>query len=287
MTVTQPESGDRAYCAAQVRRFDNDRYLTALFAAGPARDDLLALYAFNLEVARIRELVREPMMGRIRLQWWRDCVAEIYAGGGRRHQVVQPLSGAVHRHGLPREHFERLLDAREADMEEGPPTDLGVLTGYATATGASLGSLALHVLHPGVDEATQSAVRQIWTAWALVGLLRAIPFHARARRIYLPRDLLAAHGVDIADLLELRRPLQLPGVVRAVAMAAAQRLGEGRALAQSFTRRTLPAALPAVLAARYLRRLEAAGCDVFAPAVQLSPPARTWWLLLAYLRGRV
>src|SRR5262245_60576664 len=101
------------YCPDHVRRFDRDRYLMALFAPADRRDDLFALYAFNVEVARIRELIREPMMGLMRLQWWRDAIAEIYAGSERRHQVAQPLAAVVRRRGLSREHFDRLLDARE------------------------------------------------------------------------------------------------------------------------------------------------------------------------------
>ena len=102
-SATVAAESDAAYCLEQVRRFDRDRYLAALFARSGPRADLLALYAFNLELAKIRELVREPMMGLIRLQWWRDCIAEIYAGNVRRHQVAQPLAAAVARHGLPRE----------------------------------------------------------------------------------------------------------------------------------------------------------------------------------------
>jgi NADH dehydrogenase [ubiquinone] 1 alpha subcomplex assembly factor 6 len=66
-----------SYCAQQLRRLDPDRYLTALFAPDRRREGLFALYAFNLEVARAREAVREPMMGLIRLQWWRDALEEI------------------------------------------------------------------------------------------------------------------------------------------------------------------------------------------------------------------
>ncbi len=130
-SATAAAESDAAYCLEQVRRFDRDRYLAALFARSGPRADLLALYAFNLELAKIRELVREPMMGLIRLQWWRDCIAEIYAGNVRRHQVAQPLAAAVARHGLPRESFDRLIDAREADMDATPPADLAVLTAYA------------------------------------------------------------------------------------------------------------------------------------------------------------
>src|SRR5215471_3773052 len=125
---------DAAYCLDQVRRFDRDRYLTALFAAPPARSDLMALYAFNLEVAKTRETVREPMMGLMRLQWWRDSIAEIYAGGERRHQVVQPLASAIRRHALDRTLFDRLIDTREADLSETPPADLPSLLAYVDAT---------------------------------------------------------------------------------------------------------------------------------------------------------
>src|SRR4030095_16474995 len=124
---------DDAYCLEQVRRFDRDRYLTALFARPQARADLMALYAFNLEVAKTRELVREPMMGLMRQQWWRDCLAKIYAGNERRHQVVQPLAAAIRRHRLDRAPFDRLLDAREHDLGETPPADLPALVGYVDA----------------------------------------------------------------------------------------------------------------------------------------------------------
>ena len=61
-------NGAPAYCQNQVRQHDRDRYLTALFAPPARRPGLFALYAFNLEVAKVREAVSEPMLGHIRLQ---------------------------------------------------------------------------------------------------------------------------------------------------------------------------------------------------------------------------
>src|SRR5438552_16844209 len=88
-----PEPGGLDPSGALVRRHDHDRYLSALFAPEPARAGLFALYAFNVEVAKTREVVREPILGSIRLQWWRDALAEIYGGGPvRRHEVVEPLA---------------------------------------------------------------------------------------------------------------------------------------------------------------------------------------------------
>src|SRR5262244_598818 len=109
-----------AHCEALVRAADKDRYLTALFAPAERREALFALYAFNLELARARESVREPIMGRMRLQWWRDSLPEIMAGQPRAHEVARPLAAAVAGQGLDRLLLERLIDAREQDMEPDP-----------------------------------------------------------------------------------------------------------------------------------------------------------------------
>ncbi len=278
------DAADAAYCLDQVRRFDRDRYLTALFARAPARDDLMALYAFNLEVAKTREMVRESMMGLMRLQWWRDAIADIYAGNERPHQVVQPLAAAIRRRGLDRAPFDRLIDARESDMSETPPADLPALVAYVDATAGGLGLLAAQALGGTGGQAAQ-AVRAIWMAWALAGLLRAVPFHVRHRRVHLPQDLLAQHGLDVRDVLEQRLPA-LAEVVRAVAVEARSQLEAGRQLGRAVPRRLLPIMLLGTLAAQHLRQLEAVRYDVYAPKLQEVPPGRAWRLLWASLRGR-
>lgn len=276
---------DAAYCLEQVRRFDRDRYLTALFAGPEPRADLMALYAFNLEVAKTRETVREPMMGLMRLQWWRDALAGIYNGDERRHQVVQPLATAIHRRDLDRTLFDRLIDARESDMRETPPANLPALVAYVDATAGGLGLLASQILGGASDQAAE-AVRAVWIAWGLAGLLRAVPFHARHRRIHLPQDALARHGLDGHDVLEQRQPPALAEVVRAVNFEARSHLAAGRELGGTVPRRLLPVMLLGSLAAGYLRQIEAVGYDVYAPRLQEVPPGRVWRLLWASLRGR-
>jgi phytoene synthase len=275
------------FCLDQVRRFDRDRYLMALFAPAGRRSDLFALYAFNVEVARIRELVREPMMGAIRLQWWRDVVAEIYAGSGRRHQVVQALAAAVQRRGLSRGHFDRLLDAREQDMSPEPPADLAALIAYADATAGSLGRLTVEVLagptKPDADAAVPDAAAGCWTAHALAGLLRAVPHHARHRRIQLPQALLDEHRVAAHDLLDLRPGPGLPAVARAVAAEAQRILDDSRRLVARPPGGLVPAFLPTVLARADLRRLRRADYDPFDPRLSQPAPGRIWRLLWASL----
>ena len=75
---------DFDHAAEIVRQYDKDRYLSALLAPGQYRPGLMALYAFNSEIARIRELVSEPLPGEVRLQWWRDLLE------GTEHGVALP-----------------------------------------------------------------------------------------------------------------------------------------------------------------------------------------------------
>lgn len=288
-SATATAESDAAYCLEQVRRFDRDRYLAALFARSGPRADLLALYAFNLELARIRELVREPMMGLVRLQWWRDCIAEIYAGNARRHQVAQPLAAAVARHGLPRDSLDRLIDAREADMDGGAPADLAALIAYAESTGGALLELAVRIVRGDGAAAAPalSAARDLGTGWALTGLVRAIPFHARAKRVYMPQALMAEAGVAVDDLLELRPGAGLPAVARRICTEAEQRLARAQAILPRPPRAAYPVFLMAVLARRQLGVLKASGFDVFDARLAAMPPATPWPLAGAWLRGKV
>lgn len=282
--VTAP-AATLSYCAAEVRRHDPDRFLCALFAPADRREDLLALYAFNLELARAREQVSEAMLGRIRLQWWREAVEEIYSGTPRRHAVIQPLQAAAQRHGLDRASFDRMIDAREADMDGKPPGDLAALEEYADGTAGTLAALALGVLGVTRDPARRAA-RHVALAWALTGLLRATAFHARAKRQYLPRDLMDRHGASQAELFELRAHPALSAVARDVAQAARKHLAAARSLRGEVKRAARPVLLPAVLAERYLKTLEREGCDPLSPALIERGKFAAWRVTAAALFGR-
>src|ERR1700745_3424517 len=105
--------------AALVRRHDHDRFQTALFAPAARREALFALYAFNYEIASVRDRVSQPTLGRIRREWWRETIPAPYRGGPiRHHLVVEPLTAVIRERELTKEHFDRLLDARERDLDE-------------------------------------------------------------------------------------------------------------------------------------------------------------------------
>jgi len=152
-----PESA-RHYVLEEVRRADRDRFLAALFAPEPARGGLLALLAFDHELARTRTVTREPMLARIRLEWWREAVAEAAGEGKPRAQpVVEALSETVRRHSLAAARMVDLIDAREEEIE-GP---LDVLR-----AGHALADLQLAVLDVA-DGTTREAARAVGAAWLM------------------------------------------------------------------------------------------------------------------------
>ena len=240
-----------------VRRYDRDRFVTALFASPERREDLFTLYAFNTEIARIRETVSEPMLGQIRLQWWRDTLDCLCRGDATHHPLADELSGLIRRQSLPRPLFDRLIEARELDMQDQPPESLAHLKLYVEDSSAGLTELAALVLG-GEDAATQEAARHVGQAWGLVGLLRAHPFAIKARRLYLP---VKEKGLDVEDVLAGEASPGLIELSEQIARTAAHHLAEARKLRRQVSRAAIPALLPAKLADFYLVRLKKARFD--------------------------
>lgn len=282
--------GARDYCRAAVRRGDRDRYLAALFAPGDRRDDLLVLAAFNLEIARAREQVREPMLGLIRLQWWRETLDPIFAGGTvRKHPVAEALADTIERYGLPREPFDRMIAARESDMEPIPNRDSAALETYARETSAPLFLLMAIVLMGASDAAAaerMAALTDAGTGYALTGLLRALPFHAAAARIYLPRDRIEAALLTEQDMARRDPSAARAAIVKEIATSARAFLDRARPVLKTLPAAAAPLRLSCALARWHLDRLEAAGYEPHAPSVQSTPPWMAWQLGWWRLSGR-
>ncbi len=172
---------------ALVRRHDPDRFLTALFAPPARRDALLVLYAFNHELARAREVVSEPPLALIRLQWWREVVE----GERRRHEVASPLSDAIATGALQPALLLPLIEAREeeayGDFETQEAWRAWLLAGaggLAVAAAAALGAPVPELFRP------------FGAAYGVAGLLRASGVLAARGRCLLPHDLLARHALS-------------------------------------------------------------------------------------------
>jgi phytoene/squalene synthetase len=164
-------------CAALVQRGDPDRFAAVMAAPVAARARLWPLYAFNLEVARAPWVTKEPMIAEMRLQWWRDVVAE---PSPRKHEVAGPLHVLIQGAGLPVEVLDRLVAARRWDVYRDAFEDRAAFDAYLEDTGAGLMWLAARALGAGVE--VEGRVRALGWATGLANFLRAVPeLEARGR----------------------------------------------------------------------------------------------------------
>src|SRR5215218_3046519 len=193
-----------AHCEALVREADPDRYWASLFAPADKRPHLHALYAFNFEVARVREAVREALVGEIRLQWWRDALQGEARGDVRANPVAAALDDTIVQFRLPRQSFVDLIDARVFDLYDDPMPNLNDLEGYCGETSSSLFRFASIILFDGADPGSADAAGHAGVAYAITGLLRVFPWHARRGQVFIPSEILARHGVVRDDIISGR-----------------------------------------------------------------------------------
>ena len=266
-----------------VRDHDYDRYLSILFAPDNRRFGLLALLALNLELARVRDRVREPTLGQIRLAWWHETIKGVFENRPRRHPVAQALADTVDRYNIPRVVLDSMIDARVVEFDEqGLPT-LETLENFAEQTSGALHRVCLKVL--GVeDPQAETAAGHVGTAWALVGLVRSVPHYASMGRVYLPVDALSQADLTLGDVLSLTSGSRLKPVVETVLRCASQHLLSARDMKSQIPREALPALLPAVLADNYISRLRRHDFNPFALSNELNQTVRQLRLLWASLR---
>ena len=239
---------------AAVRAADPDRYFSALFAPAALRPSLFALYAFNHEVARVAETVREPMLGAIRLEWWRETVEGAAKGNPRNHDVARALAALFATGRVDLSDFESLIAARGFDSSADRFADFAALETYLNATGGTLMRLAIRILGGDPNLAREAAL-----AYGLAGLLRSLPFHNRRHKLYLPLDLLGAVGLTPEEFFATPHDPRAQAAIRQTALRARDyflaAFGAKRWKGPA-ERMALPALLPAALVPLYLKRLE-------------------------------
>lgn len=271
---------------ATVRRLDHDRFLTALFAPADKRGDLLALYAFNAELAGIRDLVSEPMLGEIRLQWWREAIEGIAAGTVPGHEIGVALAHVATRGAVDPGALMDLIDARAIELEEQPPAAWAAFEAYVARTSSAVMALAAGLLAGPPDEASAEAIRHAGLGYGLTGLLRALPYHASRGRYFLPLELLERHAVDPHDLLAGRMTPGLTPLVAEVAARAWDHLEAARTNRSDIPKAALPALLPASLADRALKIMTRPGFNPFTDSTDVPAYLRQLRLMMQAMRGR-
>jgi 15-cis-phytoene synthase len=262
------------YCAALVRAADLDRFIATLFAPAERRGALHALYAFNVEVARVRDVAREPLPGEIRLQWWSDVVNGERDGEADANPVASALLSSMRAHQLWPQMLIDLIGARRFDLYDDPMVGLGDLENYARQTSSSLIALAARILSStrgsvGCETAAASA----GIASGIAGILRAFSVHVARGQLYVPVDTLERHGVRLSDVFAGRSSPGLEGALAELRNHARRHLATAGEQIKVVPGEALPAFLPVALVRPSLDRLE--HTSSFA-AKEISPWRRQW-----------
>jgi len=263
------------------RAYERDRYLTALLAPAEHRAALLAIAAFAGEVGRIPATVSEPLLGAIRLQWWRDTVEAFPAGLRSGHPVGDALGAAQRRYGLPVGLLHGIIDGQEMGLGADPPTDEAALRVHFAKTEGALFELAARVLSGGEPAlAVREGLIAAGRACGLARLLVELPALTAERRTLVPATTLKAVGLG-ADALYAGPPTAaLDGIVDAITTLARQELMVARVGLASASRAMRSAALPVALVEPYLALFQGAGRDRLGAVTDLVPLTRVvrlWW----------
>lgn len=246
------------HAAEALRKGDRDRYLSTLVLDDEHRNAVTALYAFNADVASIRERVSDPAPGEIRLQWWSDALDGEGYGAVRQNPVADALLDTMTRYSIPAGTLLRLIGARRFDLYDDPMPDLESFEGYAGETVSTLYQLAAMILNDGETIETGDAAGHLGVAHAMVGHMRSFGYVSSQGRIMLPWSIMAANGVTEDEIFS---GTASEGVVEAlgqIAELAVEHLNKAKAAIKQLPARLRPAfAQIAVLDAQltlYLRR---------------------------------
>lgn len=261
---------EAAEVRASARACDFDRYLAALLSPAGKRDDLFALAATLGEIARIPALVKEPMMGEVRLTWWRDELTKPADAEPSGHPVADAMRRVIARHALPKELLEGLCAARVFDLYADPVREPAEFDAYLDATEGAGFRLASGIL--GAGTAADATMLAAGRAFGITRVLAELPRLQKRGRDPLPA---------LPNVFDMRDKTKF------YIDRARSELRAVRAAYPSLSRERKAALLPLALVEPYLRALEKPGHDAFAEPADIRPLTRVWRLWRAHVTGRV
>jgi phytoene synthase len=258
------------HAAEFLKANDPDRYLATLVLNGPARDAVQALYAFNADVASVRDRAREPAPGEIRLQWWADALKGMEHGGVRQNPLADALLTAIDRYKLPSGPLLRLIAARRFDLYDDPMPDVPSFEGYAGETVSVLFQLAAMILNRGGEIETGDAAGHLGVAQGLIGHLRAFGFNSSRGRIFLPWSVFSANGVREGEVFAGVISEGLLAAYAQVIDLARDHLEKAEAAIAALPKPLRPAFVSVDLQRSYLKLVEGQAETPFAPPAEIA-----------------
>lgn len=270
------------HCEQLVRAADKDRYLATLFAPADRRGALYALYAFNAEITGVRDRVREPMAGEIRLQWWRDVLNGERSGEAAANPVAAAIIETITRYDLPRAPLLDLIEAHSFDLYNDPMPTLAALEAYGRKTSVFAQAALI------CDARSAEAAGHAGLASRIAEMLRGFARHASRRQLFVPEEILGRHGARAEDIFAGRSTSELLQALADLRSEARRHLAAFEAQLARVPAAAMPVFLPVALVPGYLAAMERPGYDPFKTAVDVPQWRRQWVLWRAARRyGRL
>ncbi|XP_048214898.1 NADH dehydrogenase (ubiquinone) complex I, assembly factor 6 isoform X1 [Perognathus longimembris pacificus] len=259
--------GSDHYCLELLRKRDYESYLCSLLLPEESRSSALALRAFNVELAQVKDSVSEKTIGLMRMQFWKKAVEDIYCDKPPHQPVAIELWKAIKRHNLTKRWLMKIIDEREKNLDDKAYRNIQELENYAENTQSSLLYLTLEIL--GIkDLHADHAASHIGKAQGIVTVLRATPFHGSRRKVFLPMDICMLHGVSQEDFLRRNQNKNMRDVIYDIASQAHLHLKHARSFHKSVPVRAFPAFLHTVSVEDYLKKIQRVDFDIFHPSLQ-------------------
>lgn len=278
------DTGDSArFCANLVRSHDFARYAATLFVPADRRRALLALYAFNAEISRVREQVTQPLPGEIRLQWWTDMLTGTGQGGVEGNPVAAELLMTIRNFRLPVEPLRRLIEEHQFDLYNDPMPSMAALEGYINDTTTALFMLAADIAaRPSAE--IEHLARHAGLAQGLAQVIANVPLDASRRQLFVPLQVLQQHGSGIEEIFAGKQTPKVRATLDQLIGEAQRHLKTALALLADVPPQVRPIFLPLALVRRDLARMARADTDPF--VLDVRSRLSTLWTLWRASRSR-
>ena len=168
----------QAYCSNLCRKYDSPSYTLQYFVPPHILPAYTAIRAFNIEVARIPDLVSTAAVGSIRMQFWRDTINATFDNQPPAEPVAILLSSVLSRgQKLNKSWFLKIINTRDHKLSHPGFSSISELESYAEATYATLLYLTLSAL-PLHSLAMDHLASHIGKAAGICAVLRGFPLLA-------------------------------------------------------------------------------------------------------------
>ncbi len=260
-----------------VQQNDPDRYFSTLFAPEESRKYLFALYAFNIEISRIRDLISQPLPGEVRLQWWRDVIETNEAQSA--HPVAAALLDTVRQNGLPVQALINMLDARIFDLYDDIMPDWHSVDAYCGETSSAIFRLATLILSKGEENNTADICGHAGIAYTFCNFLRNLPRHSKRGQVYFPQEALKDHNLKREDILTSKITPDINALLSQTRSKIWDHLAQTHAFARSLDRSFKPVFLPLATIKPYLKQMTKRTYEPFETHIDLANWQRIWAMI--------